>query len=96
MNTLFGLGVLGGMVFKKNFIQMMMGSAFDMADKYWNVQAIRWAIFFFAMAALNEVIWRNFSEDFWAGFKVFGFFPLTILFTLSQIPFLHKHAKMKE
>jgi len=95
MNTLFGLAVLGGMFFKKNFIQLMMGSAFDMSDKHWNVQAIRWAIFFFAMAILNEIIWRNFTEEFWAGFKVFGFFPLTILFTLSQIPFLHKHATMK-
>ena len=96
MNTLFGIAVLGGIALKKNFIQMMMGSAFVMEDKYWTTQAIRWAIFFFAMAALNEIIWRNFSEDFWAGFKVFGFFPLTILFTLTQIPFLQKHATMKE
>jgi len=95
MNVLFGLGVFGGMYFKKNFIKMMMESAFDMEDKHWNVQAIRWGIFFFAMAALNEVIWRNFSEDFWAGFKVFGFFPLTIIFTLTQIPFLQKHGTMK-
>ena len=63
---------------------------------HWNTQAIRWAIFFFVLAILNEVIWRNFSESFWTGFKVFGFFPLTILFTLSQIPFLHKHATMKQ
>lgn len=96
MNTLFGIAVLGGMLFKKNFIQLMMRSAFDMEDKYWTVQAIRWALFFFAMAILNEIIWRNTSESFWTGFKVFGFFPLTILFTLSQIPFLHKHATMKK
>jgi len=96
MNTLFGLALLAGIVLKKNFMKIMMGSAFEMADKYWNTQAIRWAIFFFVLAVLNEVIWRNFSESFWTGFKVFGFFPLTILFTLSQIPFLHKHATMKK
>jgi len=96
MNTLFGIALLGGIVFKKNFMKILMGSAFEMPDKHWNTQAIRWAIFFFVLAILNEVIWRNFSESFWTGFKVFGFFPLTILFTLSQIPFLHKHATMKQ
>lgn len=95
MNVIFGLAVLGGVVFKKNVIKMMMGSAFELPDPKWNVLAIRWAIFFFAMAALNEVIWRNFSEDFWAGFKVFGFLPLTIAFTMTQIPFLNKFGQMK-
>lgn len=96
MNTLFGVALLGGIALKKNFMKIMMGSAFEMTDRHWNTQAIRWAVFFFALAILNEFIWRNFSESFWTGFKVFGFFPLTILFTASQIPFLTKHAKMKE
>lgn len=93
MNVIFGLAILGGVIFKKNVIKLLMGSAFELPDDKWNILAIRWAIFFFAMAALNEVIWRTFSEEFWANFKVFGFFPLTILFTLTQVPFLTKHAQ---
>ena len=96
MNALFGLAVIGGVVLKKNVIKMMMGSAFELPDAKWNIFAIRWGVFFFAMALLNEIIWRNFSETFWASFKVFGFLPLTILFTASQIPFLTKHGKMRE
>jgi len=80
INTLFGIAVIGGVFLKKNVIKMMMGSAFEM--------------FFFAMAALNEFIWRNYSEEFWAGFKVFGFLPLTLVFTLTQLPFIQKHGKM--
>lgn len=96
MNTIFGVAVIGGVVFKKNVIKMMMGSAFELPDPKWNVFAIRWGLFFFAMAILNEVIWRNFSETFWASFKVFGFLPLTVLFTATQIPFLTKHGTMRE
>lgn len=96
MNAIFGVAVIGGIAFKKNVIKMMMGSAFELPDAKWSVFAIRWGIFFFTMAALNELIWRTQTETFWASFKVFGFLPLTILFTASQIPFLTKHGKMRE
>ena len=95
MNILFGLGVIGGVIFKKNVIEMIMGSAIQMPQEKWNILAIRWGIFFFAMAALNEFIWRTQSEEFWASFKVFGFLPLTLLFTLTQIPFIQKFGQMK-
>lgn len=96
MNSLFGVAILGGVWVKKNILKIFIGSAFELPDAKWNILAIRWAIFFFAMAVLNEVIWRNFSESFWTNFKVFGFLPLTILFTASQIPFLTKYGKMRD
>ena len=74
----------------------MLGSAFDLPEKSWNQLAFRWGGFFFACAAINEIVWRNFGEAFWANFKLFGFFPLTILFTLSQLPFILKHGKVIE
>jgi intracellular septation protein len=95
VNILFGIGVIGGVFFKRNVIEMLMGSAISMPLTHWNTLAIRWGIFFFAMAALNEIIWRNFSEDFWVNFKVFGFFPLTLVFTLTQLPFIQKHGQIK-
>lgn len=94
INALFGIAVIGGVFIKKNVIKMMMGGAFEMSDIHWNRLAMRWGLFFFAMAALNEFIWRNFSEDFWVDFKVFGFLPITLLFTLTQLPFIQKHGKM--
>jgi len=96
VNSFFGVGVIGGIFFKKNVIKLMMGDAIDLPDIKWNTLAIRWGIFFFAMAVLNEFIWRNFSEDFWVKFKVFGFLPLTLLFTSTQLPFIMKHGKVKE
>ncbi len=95
INALFGAGVLGGIFFKKNVIKMMMGEAVSLPDAKWNTLAVRWGLFFFAMAALNEVIWRTQTEAFWVNFKVFGFLPLTFVFTLLQLPFIQKHGKMR-
>ena len=95
INALFGVGVIGGVLLKKNVIKLMLGDAFDLPQKAWNNLAIRWGIFFFCLAGLNEFIWRNFDEPSWVKFKLFGFFPLTILFTMSQLPFIMKHGKMK-
>ena len=95
VNTLFGIGVIGGAFLGKNVLKILLGEAIELPDAKWNSLAIRWGIFFFAMAILNEVIWRNFSEDFWVKFKVFGFMPLTLIFTLSQLPFIQKHGKMR-
>lgn len=95
VNVIFGLGVIGGIIFKKNIVKLLIGSAIDMQEDKWNSLAIRWGLFFFFCAIVNEIIWRNFSEDFWVKFKVFGFMPLTLLFTLTQIPFIQKHGKFK-
>ena len=96
VNILFGIGVLGGVVFKKNVLKILMGQAYSMPDKAWNMFAVRWGFFFFAMAGVNEYVWRNFSEAFWGNFKLFGFVPLTLVFILTQMPFLLKHSDLKE
>lgn len=95
VNALFGIGVIGGIFFKKNVLKIMMGEALSLPDKAWNNLAVRWGLFFFFSAALNEFIWRTQSEEFWVNFKLIGFFPLTLLFTLTQVPFIMKHGKMR-
>jgi len=48
------------------------------------------------MAALNIVIWKNFSENFWVNFKLFGFMPLAFAFVLAMMPFIFKHSDIKD
>lgn len=95
INAIFGVAVIGGVLIKKNVIQLMMGQAFEMPMKAWNNLAIRWGLFFFMLAAINEFVWRSYGEDFWVKFKVFGFLPLTIIFTMTQLPFIMKNGKIK-
>lgn len=96
VNAVFGVVTIGGVFAGKNVIKMMMGGAFKLPVKAWNTLAIRWGLFFFAMAALNEIIWRTQTEAFWANFKLLGFLPLTFVFTLTQVPFIMKHNEADE
>lgn len=96
VNILFGIAVIVGALIHKNVLKMLMGAAYSMSDAAWNKFAWRWGFYFFACAAINEIVWRTQSEAFWANFKLFGFVPITILFILSQMPFLLKHSDLKE
>ena len=92
VNTLFGTVLLGGLWFGRPLLGYVFDSVFRLDDAGWRKLTLRWGVFFFFLAALNEVIWRNFSTDFWVGFKAFGFLPITILFTISQMPLIQPHT----
>ena len=91
INTLFGLILLGGMFAGKSFLKTLMADAIQMTDQGWRILTIRWALFFFLLAVLNEIVWRNYTTDEWVSFKVFGIMPLTILFSLTQVPTMFRH-----
>lgn len=94
--VLFGLILTGGLLMKRNLLKMLMGSELVMTDAVWRTFTLRYGLFFFAMAALNEVIWRTQSEQLWVNFKVFGIMGLTLLFSLSQGPLIMKGMKEAE
>jgi intracellular septation protein len=85
---IYGLfaAVLGG-----SFIAIMFDQVFNLTPHGWRILTMRWALFFFAMALLNEFIWRTQSTDFWVGFKAFGVLPLTIAFTMTQMPLIKRY-----
>ncbi len=90
---LFGAVLLGGLAMRKPLLAAVFDAAFDLDDAGWRKLSLRWAVFFLAMAALNEAIWRTQSTDVWVNFKVFGALPLTFLFAALQFPLLKRHAK---
>jgi len=91
VNTLFGLTLLGGLYFRKPLLAVVLDSVFDLTDEGWRKLTFRWALFFFVLAALNEIVWRTQTTDFWVSFKVFGIMPLTIAFALAQTPLLMRY-----
>ena len=92
-NVLFSSALLGGLfVFKKPVMKYLFAGVFHLTEQGWRVLTLRWGLFFLFLAVLNEVIWRNFSTDFWVAFKVFGNLPITFIFGMAQIPVLTKYA----
>jgi intracellular septation protein len=91
-------GLLGfGLWTDRPLLQRVLGGTYPGLDaERWRKLTRNWALFFALMAALNEVVWRNSSTDFWLGFKIWGALPLTFLFALANIPMLLKHGLMKE
>ena len=92
INALFCVTILGSLAIGRNIWKTAFDHAFHMSDKAWTVFALRWAGFYALLAVLNEIIWRNFSEAFWANSKIFLSIPLAIGFMALNLPFLMKHA----
>ncbi|MBV2141981.1 septation protein A [Falsochrobactrum sp. TDYN1] len=92
VNTLFGMILLGGLFFGKSLLGYVFDSAFKLDADGWRKLTFRWGVFFLFLAVANEAVWRNFSTDAWVAFKVWGIMPITIVFTLSQMPLIQKHS----
>jgi len=90
--ALFGGVLLGGLLFGKPLLGTVLDSMFQLTDEGWRKLTLRWALFFFALAILNEIVWRNTATNVWVDFKVFGVMPLTFLFGAFQVPLLKKYA----
>ncbi len=92
----FGLVLLGGLATGRLFIKYVFAAAFEVDEEGWRKLTLRWALFFLAIAALNEVVWRSTSTATWVAFKVWGVIPLLFLFALAQTPLLMKHQLAEE
>lgn len=90
VNLAFGSILVYGIMRGQGFMKYVFAAAIKLSDQNWIVLSKRFALYFFTIALVNEFVWRNFSESFWVDFKVFGFVPLTLLFVLSQTPFIYK------
>jgi len=90
--TIFGLVLLGGLAFNRLFIKYVLEMGFELTEGGWRRLTIRWGLFFLALALLNEVVWRSFSEGVWVAFKTWGVIPLMILFSLAQTPLIMRHG----
>jgi intracellular septation protein len=92
VQALIAVILIAGLVVRRPLLKPLLGTMLPpMADHAWRTLTLRYALFFLAMAALNEVVWRTQSTDVWVSFKVFGILALTMLFAIAQLPFLNRH-----
>ncbi|MPY73362.1 MAG: septation protein A [Alphaproteobacteria bacterium] len=91
VQALFSLVLFGGLLFGRPLLKPLLKSAWQLTDRGWYIITVRFALFFAAMAILNEIVWRSFSTDVWVNFKIFGILALTFVFTAFQVPVITRH-----
>ena len=95
INLLYAGVIFGGLAVGRNIWKMLFHSVFDLPDHAWKTLAIRWGLYFVAMAIWNEFLWRNFSEATWANWKL-GNIVIGVLFAVANVPYTLKHMRQSE
>jgi intracellular septation protein len=93
MNALFGVILLGGLAMKKHPLKLVLGDAFEMPEASWRRLTLNYAVFFLALAGLNEAIWRTQTDSIWVLFRFPGMLILTLVFSFAHAPLLMKYVK---
>ncbi len=87
--ALLGFGLATG----RNLLKAVLETVYPgLSPRGWALLTRNWIVYFVVMAALNEVIWRTQSTDFWVGFKLWFFLPATFVFALANVPMLMRHG----
>jgi len=90
--AIFG-GLLGvGLLRRQSYLQFVLAEALPLQERGWMILTRRVMVFFFALAVLNEIIWRTQSTDMWVYFKTFGLTLATFIFFILQGPLYRQYA----
>jgi intracellular septation protein len=89
--------LLFGLATGRNLLKAVLGSAAPgLSERGWQLFTRNYALFFIAMALVNEGVWRTTSTDFWVSFKLWGALPATIIFGFANVPMLMRHGLNSE
>ncbi len=94
--VLFGSILAFGLMRGQSYLKAVMEEAMPLQDEGWMILTKRICMFFFALAVMNEVIWRTMSTDAWVNFKTFGLTAAIFLFFMTQGGVLAKYGLEKE
>ena len=83
--------IVSNVFFNKNFLKLFLQTALQLNEEGWSKLNFRWAYFFIFLAILNEIVWRTQPETTWVNFKVWGMLPITIIFTVMQLPLINRY-----
>lgn len=96
LNFLLGAILLGGLMFRKNPLRALFGEQLILPDDAWRKLMLRFGLFYWCLAILNEIVWRTQTESTWVLFRSFGLQALTVAFALTQVPLLMRHMKAED
>lgn len=87
--VILGVGLLRG----KAMLKYLLEAAYEgLSDEGWLKLSRNWAVFFVAMAVLNEAMRLFLSFDMWLTLKVWGITILSFIFAIANVPMLMRHG----
>lgn len=95
-SLLFALGLGVGLLLKRHFLKMMLGSVIEMDDRGWGQLTLYWIGVFCVLAAANEWAWRALSTDGWVTFKAFGLTGISLVASLGSAVILKRYLPDEE
>ena len=95
VDSALAAALLAGYVSRRNPLKALMGEAISLPDEAWRTLTVRYALFFLASAAANELVWRTQSDARWALFRIAAV-AAAVVFSLAQTPFLMKRLSSAE
>jgi len=89
----FSLLLFAGLAAGRPLLRYVFGAAFEgLNETGWLKLSRNWAIFFAAMAVLNEGMRAYLTFDTWLTVKVWGVTVLSLLFGAANLPMLMRHG----
>lgn len=79
-------------IWKKNFLQVLLGSQLSLPDAVWFRLTLIWIGYFFFMAAINAYVAAFYTTEQWVNFKLWGYvFP--VIFIVGQGLYIARYLK---
>jgi intracellular septation protein len=87
--------VIGQVLMKKNFLQLLLGSQLNLPAPVWQRLNLTWMLYCVFMASLNAYVAAYFSTEDWVNFKLWGYvFPL--VFIVLQGIYIARHLPKED
>jgi intracellular septation protein len=91
VDGLIGSVLLGGLWLKKEPLKVLLGETLRLKDAAWPRLTLYYALFYYAMAAINEIVWRTQSDNIWVTWKMVSIIGGPVVFSIALLPFMMKN-----
>lgn len=87
----FGILLFIGLARGQSWLAYVLDQALPLSRQGWMLLTKRMAWFFLAFAAMNEVVWRNFSTDIYVFWDTFGQMGVMLAFFAANYKLIDTH-----
>jgi intracellular septation protein len=88
-----GSTVIGKQPLARRMLEGVFDEPLDISGRTWRLINFSWVAWFALLAAANIYVARNFDDNVWVNFKIFGISAALVLFMVPQVMWLNGKTK---